>query len=145
MWGWVGWGCFLDSLTHVCMLHALFSLYIACEHTGCFTSDGNLTSANYPIAYYPNTADSWLITAPAEQNVTIYFVDFLIYCPGDYVSLYDGDSTSNPREGDNRYCGNNSPGCKETSSNNLLVTLTSNGQYQHRGFSAKFYFGGQYE
>ena len=50
----------------------------ACDHTGCFTSDGNLTSANYPNKYYVNTTDSWLITAPAGQTVAIYFVDFYI-------------------------------------------------------------------
>ena len=125
-------------------------LCIACEHTGCFTSNGNLTSANYPNNYNPNSADSWLITAPAGQTVTIYFVDFYMEysstsCQFDYVILYDGDSASDPRIGDGKYCGTNSPGCLETYSNNLLVTFTSDHSAQFRGFSAKFYFGGQYE
>ena len=122
----------------------------ACEHTACFTSNGKMTSANYPNDYDADTTDSWLITAPAGQNVTIYFVDFIIpnsvSCNVDYVILYDGDSVSDPRIGDNRYCSLNSPGCRETSSNNLLVTLTSSiDGFQIRGFSAKFYFGGKYE
>ena len=111
----------------------------------CFTSDGMLTSANYPNDYNSNTADSWLITAPAGQTVAINFVDFFLEendCYSDYVILYDGDSASDPRIGDNKYCDINSPRCQETSSHNLLVNFTSNAVNNYRGFSAKFYVGG---
>ena len=121
----------------------------ACNHTGCFTSNGNLTSANYPNPYYSNTADSWLITAPEGQKVTLNFVDFSLeedkHCTKDYVILYDGDSTSDPQIGDDKYCGTNFPSRRQTSSNNLLLTFTSNDKDQARGISAMFYFGGQCE
>ena len=80
-------------------------------------------------------------TFPLNRALSI---DFYIEsgCNSGYVILYDGDSASDPRIGiECTY----SPGCKETSSNNLLVTFTSYDLYQYRGFSAKFYVGGQYE
>ena len=109
-----------------------------------------MTSPDYPHLYDVDAqGDSWLITAPAGHTVTIDFVDFEI--PGkvlsncgvsdDYVSLYDGNSASDPRIGDDKYCVN-SIGSKETSSNNLLVTFTANNAYR---FFARFYVGGQYE
>ena len=120
-----------------------------CTHTKCFDSPGSFSSPGYPNEDWNFVSMSWLITAPAGQNVTIYFVDFCIEntasCDFDYVILYDGDSASDPRIGDNKYCSINSPWCQETSSNNLLVTFTSDGTNQYKGFSATFYFGGQYE
>ena len=122
-----------------------FSLAIECKYVDCFVSDGMLTSANYPNDYDSNTADTWLITAPVGQTVSIHFVDFFLEnndCFSDYVILYDGDSRSDPRIGDTKYCDINSPRCQETSSNNLLVNFTSNSVNNCRGFSAKFYVGG---
>ena len=121
----------------------------ACNHMGCFTSNGTLTSANYPNNYYPHTADSWLITARTGQTVTINFVDFRLeensLCGNDYVIMYDGYSTSYPKIGEGKYCGTNNPPRWKTSSNNLLLTLTSSKTDQFRGFSAMFYCEGQCE
>ena len=125
----------------------------ACKYTNCFTSNGSLTSANYPNNFDPITADSWLITAPAGKTVTINFLDFILdggnNCKpteDDTVTLYYDGSASDPRIGRNEsYCFRESPGCLETTSNYMLVTFTSNNDYNNnkfRGFSAKFYLGG---
>ena len=120
---------------------------IACEHVACFTWDGTLTTWNYPNFIHRTTprADSWLITAPTGIIVTIHFVDFRLedaQCLKDYLIIYDGNSVSDPRIGDDKYCHSFSPQCQETSSNNLLVTLTSDTWTFYRGFVAKFYLGG---
>ena len=107
---------------------------------------GTLSSPNYPNDFYNYLAISWLITAPPDQTVTINFVDFVVDVTSGYnayVMLYDGDSHSDTQIGTFRY--RPSPDCQVTSSNNLLVTFTSDHEIAERGFSAKFYFGGQYE
>ena len=81
--------------------------------------------------------------------MTINFVDFKLHVPitgecNDFVMLYDGDSESDTQIGD-QFCYRYSPGCQESSSNDLLVTFTSDYGIANRGLSAKFYFGGQYE
>ena len=57
--------------------------------------------------------------------------------------LNDGASFSDTQLG--QFCGATRPGCKESSSNSLLVKFTSDATDETRGFSAKFYVGGVYE
>ena len=141
------------QLASIILHGSYFSVFhAACEHAGCFTSDGNLTSANYPDNYDPNPYDSWLITAPEGQTVTIYFVDIALELEssctqqaGDYLFLYDGSSTSDTILG--TLCSRAGSGCLETSSHNLLITFTSDSfvlYAEARGFFARFYLGGQY-
>ena len=130
----------------IIIFHTWYNLYTtACSHTDCFTEDGTFTSANYPSDYESNTHDSWLITAPSGQTITINFKDFKTEedagCDSyDFVTLYDGDSRSDTEIGS--YCDTDGPECQESSSNHLLVTFESDSTTEFRGFDVEFFVGG---
>lgn len=69
---------------------------------------GSFTSPGYPGNHPVAKQCRWLIRSPARRRIAIDFTDFLIAdvdsCEHNFVSVYDGDSSSAPLVG--TYCGN---------------------------------------
>jgi cubilin len=60
-----------------------------------------LTSPNYPDSYPSNISCQWTISADSSASVVLKILDFSLQgntasCSGDYVTIYDGYSTSSP-------------------------------------------------
>jgi hypothetical protein len=101
---------------------------------------GQFTDGSGPIEdYLSNTEASWLIDPQTENDsvsdITIKFIDFNLGS-GDYVRIYDGETTSAPMLGE--FTGNTLPGQLTTTGNKLLVTLSSDGSGNGSGFKAEY-------
>ena len=74
---------------------------------------------------------------PLTSNAVIelLFYNFATESSADYVSVYDGDSTSSPLIG--RFSGSSLPAPITSSSTKLYVRFTSDRSIQYRGFNAR--------
>merc|ERR1712038_1302065 len=99
-------------------------------------SDGN---------YLPNSACSWVVTAPDEtQTVTFNFNSFHVEdapsCWYDSLSFYNG-ATPDEEALIGAYCGETSPERITSSGNVMLIQFESDYCIQHSGFSGYVTFG----
>ena len=84
---------------------------------------------------YSNNMDCrWNLTS--NVVIELLFYDFLTESSADYVSVYDGDSTSAPLIG--RFSGSSLPAPITSSSTKLYVRFTSDGSVVYRGFAARY-------
>lgn len=68
--------------------------------------------------------------------IELVFSSFYTESSADYVTVYDGDSTSSPVIG--RFSGSSLPASIKSSSNRLYVRFYSDGSVQYRGFVAHY-------
>ena len=76
----------------------------------------------------------WNLTSNVVIELLFYF--FTTESSLDYVSVYDGDSTSVPLIG--QFSGSSLPAPITSSSTKLYVRFTSDGSSQDRGFAARY-------
>ena len=84
--------------------------------------------------YSSNMDCRWNLTSNAVIELLFYF--FATESSADYVSVYDGDSTSAPLIG--QFSGSSLPAPITSSSTKLYVRFTSDGSSQYRGFAARY-------
>ena len=84
--------------------------------------------------YSSNMNCRWNLTSNAVIELLFYF--FATESSADYVSVYDGDSTSAPLIG--QFSGSSLPAPITSSSTKLYVRFTSDGSSQYRGFAARY-------
>ena len=84
--------------------------------------------------YSSNMDCRWNLTS--NGVIELLFYRFVTESSADYVSVYDGDSTSAPLIG--RFSGSSLPAPITSSSTKLYVRFTSDGSTQYRGFAARY-------
>ena len=92
-----------------------------------YSTDSGSTYSNYMDC-------RWNLTSNAV--IELLFYDFATESSADYVSVYDGDSTSAPLIG--RFSGSSLPAPITSSSTKLYVRFTSDGSVVYRGFTARY-------
>ena len=92
------------------------------------TRDGTL--------YRSNTDCRWNLSS--NTLLQLQFASFRTYSSADYLTIYDGGSSSAPLIG--RFSGSSLPSPIVSSSNKLYLQFTSDGSYEDYGFKA-FYRG----
>ena len=88
-------------------------------------------------AYKPDRDCFWLLTAPPGQDIKLKFNKFEVEKGYDFVHLYDGDSPTG-REIARETGDLSDVGSYFSSSNKMLVRLTTDASVQWEGFSAHY-------
>ncbi|XP_053567000.1 embryonic protein UVS.2-like [Bombina bombina] len=105
------------------------------------SAPGVITSPGYPNLYPPSVDCFWIITAPPQKTVLIYFNVFNLetytYCRYDYVRIYDGKTTSSPLIG--TFCSKRSFNIA-SSGTSMLIKFHSDNTNQYTGFQASYTF-----
>ncbi|XP_074403238.1 procollagen C-endopeptidase enhancer 2 [Zonotrichia albicollis] len=100
---------------------------------------GFIGSEGFPGVYPPNSKCTWKITVPEGKVVVLSFryldLESDALCRYDFVDIYSGHG-SGQRIG--RFCGTVKPGALVSSSNKMLVQMTSDANTAGSGFIAKF-------
>ncbi|NWH87577.1 PCOC2 endopeptidase, partial [Aegithalos caudatus] len=100
---------------------------------------GFIGSEGFPGVYPPNSKCTWKITVPEGKVVVLSFryldLESDALCRYDFVDIYSGHANGQ-RIG--RFCGTAKPGALVSSSNKMLVQMTSDANTAGSGFIAKF-------
>lgn len=128
-------------------------MYLECG--GVFTtSQGRITSLNYPKNYEPNESCQWLLRTETSHTIEFKFTDFDLEdqnCTADFVSIYDGSE----RRDDKlllKTCGSQTIGLDtnnnqtrlaftkplRSSGNEMLVIMETDDNIEAKGFGADF-------
>ncbi|NVO02904.1 MAG: C10 family peptidase [Bacteroidetes bacterium] len=152
-WGWSGTDdgyFFIDNLNpsgydFTLMHEVIRNIYPAVFYpSGCSgltninSSSGTIEDGSGPISNYSNNANcSWLI-APTDSvsKITLTFLSFETVSSQDFVTVYDGATTSAPLLG--TYSGSSLPAAISSTGNKMLVTFTSDSDSTGQGFLAEF-------
>ena len=95
---------------------------------------GTIYSTHRSPIYSNNMDCRWNLNSNAVIELLFYF--FTTQWSADYVSVYDGDSTSAPLIG--QFSGSSLPAPITSSSTKLYVRFTSDGSAQYGGFAARY-------
>ena len=95
---------------------------------------GAIYSTHSGSTYSDNMDCRWSLTSNAV--IELLFYDFTTESSADYVSVYDGDSTSAPLLG--QFSGSSLPAPITSSSTKLYVRFVSDGSVVYRGFTARY-------
>ncbi|XP_059158444.1 deleted in malignant brain tumors 1 protein-like [Physella acuta] len=117
------------------MFIATFKIY---ERHCTLYESGKLASPGYPLQYLNDQEFSWTLSTRTDTRLilNISFVDTK-YCGTDYITVYDG-ATKNAASSKN-VCGTGGSEVIVSSTNNLLVTFTTNSYNTGKGFYGEFY------
>ena len=97
-------------------------------------SSGTIYSTHRVPTYSSNLDCRWNLNSNAVIELLFHY--FTTQSSADYVSVYDGDSTSAPLIG--QFSGSSLPAPITSSSTKLYVRFTSDGSSQYRGFAARY-------
>lgn len=97
-------------------------------------STGTIYSSRSSSTYSNNMDCRWNLTSNAM--IELLFYEFATESSADYVSVYDGDSTSAPLIG--QFSGSSLPAPITSSSTKLYVRFTSDSSVLYRGFTARY-------
>ena len=96
---------------------------------------GTIYSTGSSRSTYSSNMDCrWNLTSNTVIELLFYY--FTTQSSADYVSVYDGDSTSAPLIG--QFSGSSLPAPITSSSTKLYVRFTSDSPWQYRGFAARY-------
>lgn len=117
------------------------------------TSQGRITSLNYPNNYAPSTSCQWLLQTETSHTIEFKFTDFDLEdqnCTADFVSIYDGSERRNDKLL-LKTCGSQTIGPDTTnqtrlaftkplrsSGNEMLVIMETDDTIEAKGFDAGF-------
>ncbi|KAG8438260.1 hypothetical protein GDO86_008814 [Hymenochirus boettgeri] len=119
---------------------------VKCGGTFYTSSRVNITSPNYPNNYLPSVDCLYLITAPPSFKVSLTMNKFFLErctasCSCDYLSIYDGSSTSATTLGQNvKNCGAAIFPTLVSTGNSMLLKFHTDQSGQATGFSASYTF-----
>jgi len=111
---------------------------MACSSNQSITGSGTIHSPNYPLAnYYGGENCRWLLAASTSSQIVLLAFTYFSTEPGsDYVTAYDGSTTSSS---ENQFAGDlNSLPSFHSTQQFMLVTFVDAGPYVYPGFSANF-------
>ena len=98
-------------------------------------ASGTIYSTGSSSSTYGSNMDCrWNLTSNAV--IELLFYDFATESSLDYVSVYDGDSTSAPLIG--LFSGSSVPPPITSSSTKLYMRFMSDGSLEYRGFNARY-------
>ncbi len=104
------------------------------------STSGTFQDGSGPMDYEVNADCSWLITAPDNDSIINYKLSFDALdteAGNDIVTIYDGETTSDPVLG--TFSGSTVPsGTLTSSGKNVLVTFTSDGTNTSKGWQIKY-------
>ena len=95
---------------------------------------GTIYSTHSAPTYNSNMDCRWNLTS--NVVIELLFYDFTTESSLDFVSVYDGDSTSAPLIG--QFSGSSLPAPITSSSTKLHVRFISDGSVVYRGFTARY-------
>ena len=127
---------FSSSQAAVVNIMPYFAPYCMTNRT--FTDSTRLISDGSGYSYYWNDTDcDWLIKPAGAEKVLLQFSDFNTESDNDIVSVYNGETTSDPLLGS--FSGSNTPPLLIANSGKMLITFSSNSTTQGLGWSAKYW------
>lgn len=108
------------------------------------TSQQTMDSPNYPNVYDSSDDKYWLIVKPSQTDrIVLDFRDFQVEqaydCIYDYVSIYDGASTSDPLIA--KICGYNAVTFEDSSGSYILIHFHTDSSVQRNGWRLTYYIG----
>ncbi|KAH9413647.1 Bone morphogenetic protein 1 [Dermatophagoides pteronyssinus] len=105
------------------------------------SSNAEIVSPQYPEEYPSKKDCTWLFVATLGHRIKIVFEDFDLEpqqeCAYDFVTIYDGDSSSGQTLG--RFCGSKEPHPLVSSTNKALMIFKTDASVQRKGFKARYY------
>ncbi|XP_061178089.1 cubilin-like [Saccostrea echinata] len=106
---------------------------------GQFTSsEGVVTSPNFPSPYNHRSECVWTITVPAGDTITLTFttidIEFDTTCGYDFVEVRDGPNEMSPLF--NKFCGTTLPAPLTTTGNVMFIRFSSDASQTGQGFRA---------
>lgn len=101
------------------------------------SSEGVIFDGSGPSDYENNLNCSWLIDPVANvDNITLSFERFATEASNDVVTVYDGQTTSDPVLG--TFSGSSLPSSVTSTGDKMLIIFSSNGSVVSDGFDASF-------
>ncbi|XP_065639868.1 cubilin isoform X2 [Hydra vulgaris] len=104
------------------------------------TSNGVITSPNYPNHYPKNKDCYWLIVAEIGKVIILDFVDFDVEsggeCSYDFLNIYDGENYFSKKIG--AYCGNNIQVSAQSTGNQMYLHFRSDDRQTRKGFMLRW-------
>ncbi|XP_030841284.1 protein SpAN-like isoform X1 [Strongylocentrotus purpuratus] len=100
---------------------------------------GTISSPNYPFNYDPDMICQYIITGPAESNISLQFTDFILQpgnqtCTNDYLDIFLADTAL----ADTTICGSVAPSAFDSNSNEIRIVFKSDSTIQDKGFSLMY-------
>lgn len=109
-----------------------------CLPSRTFTDSTKVISDGSGYSYYWNDTDcDWLIKPTGAERVMLEFTEFKLEDGSDIMSVYDGETTSDPLLG--TFTGYNTPTALTANSGKMLITFNSNSTVQDLGWTAKYW------
>uniref|UniRef100_H2YKV4 CUB domain-containing protein n=1 Tax=Ciona savignyi TaxID=51511 RepID=H2YKV4_CIOSA len=111
------------------------------QFTGCGglvvgTTNGVITSPNYPAVYNNHDYCLWTIAVPEGRQINLRWTNFTIElhssCRFDYLKLYNGPTTDSPLI--DTYCGTNEPTEFQSGGNTVTILFQSDFSVTHGGW-----------
>ncbi len=99
-------------------------------------ASGTINDGSGIYQYDNNTNCKWLIQPPGAEKIKLKFTNFSIEEEYDFVSVYDGESTSSSLLGE--YTGYNAPDTIYSTGNSILIHFESDNSYTDEGWDASF-------
>ena len=99
------------------------------------TATSGVIRSNYKSRYSPSEDCQWALSVSSGATVELVFWKLTTEMPFDIIHVYDGVSTS-PLIGS--YSGTSVPDAVRSSSNQLVVTFTSDSLFEYSGFVATY-------
>ena len=112
-----------------------------CKEGGVMTGVyGNFSDGSENLDYLNNSRCEWLISPPnANEKITLKFTQFITELNQDFVTIYDGDETSDSILG--KYSGSTLPDSIVSTQGKMLVIFESNSTVRSGGWDAHYYQG----
>lgn len=92
--------------------------------------------SNYKSRYSASEDCQWTLSVSSSATVQLVFWKLTTEMSFDIIHVYDGESTSSPVIGS--YSGTSVPDAVRSSSNQLVVTFTSDSLFEYSGFVATY-------
>jgi Zn-dependent metalloprotease len=125
-----------DSITKTGYINVVDS-YNMCSSNVTTSSGGILYDSGGPTGSYQNSENcSFLINPACGISVTLSFSSFQLESGCDYLTIYDGTSSSGTLL--LRASGNTIPSAVTASSGNMYIVFTSDGSVTYSGFQASW-------
>lgn len=100
------------------------------------TTSSGVIRSNYKSRYSPSEDCQWTLSVSSGATVQLVFWKLTTEMSFDIIHVYDGGSTSSPVIGS--YSGTSVPDAVRSSSNQLVVTFTSDSLFEYSGFVATY-------
>ncbi len=108
----------------------------ACGNATLTSSSGSFNDGSGSSTYGNNLRCSWLIDVSSGRIITLNFSSFATEQGYDFVSVYNGSSSSSPLLGS--FSGSSVPSSVVSSSDRMYVTFTTDGSATRQGWSATY-------